>query len=110
MSFRPEIGFPDLGYGIRDAYQGRGYASEAGIKTVQWWRDVIGVKHIWCETLPDNAKSQRCAERIGFVRAGTLDVVFGNPPDENQRVVGAVAFVLPGMAWKEGLTIYPTIH
>ncbi len=60
--------------------------------------------------MPDNARSQKCAERIGFVRAGTLDVVFGNPPHESQRIKGALAFVLPGMEWKEGMTIYPTIQ
>ena len=101
--------YPDLGYVLYAAYEGKGYATEAGIKAVEWWRDVIGVKEIWCGTMPDNARALKCAERIGFVRGGTIDVIPGNPPDESKRFKGAVALVLPGMEWKEGLAIYPTI-
>ena len=60
-------------------------------------------------TLPGNEKSQRLAERIGFVKAGTINVVFGLPPDE-ELISGAVGFVLPGMEWTDGRTIYPTRH
>lgn len=109
LSFRPEMPYPDLGYGILGPYERQGFATEAGRKALQFWRDVIGVKELWCGTLPGNERSQRCAERIGFVRAGNFDVVFGQPPDE-ERVSGAVGFVLPGMKWTDGLTIYPTIH
>lgn len=112
LSFRPEMPFPDLGYGVRGPFEGKGYASEAGKRAMEWWRDVIGVKEMWVGTLPDNVRSQRCAERIGFVRAGTMDVVFGDPPDEAGRIKNACGFMLPGMEgrWPEGKTLYPTIN
>ena len=107
MSFRPEMPYPDIGYMLFLPYNGKGYASEAGKTVLQWWRDVIGVKEIFCGALEDNFQSQRLAERIGFVRAGTFNVVFGHPPDE--KMATALAFVLPGMEWEEGRTIRPTI-
>lgn len=110
MSFRPEVPFPDLGWALYAQYEGKFYATEAARAALAWWRDVIGVKDVWAGTLPDNGRSQRCAERVGFVRAGSLDIVFGDPPDESQRVKDACAFVLPGMTWPSGITVYPTVQ
>ncbi|KAF2482562.1 acyl-CoA N-acyltransferase [Neohortaea acidophila] len=112
LVFRPEMPYPDMAYAMNTAYEGHGYASEAGRAALAWWRDVIGVEKIWCGTLPANVRSQRCAERIGFVRAGGVDIVLGNPPDEATRVRDCVAFVLPGMEgeWVEGRTIYPSVR
>ncbi|KAF2485996.1 acyl-CoA N-acyltransferase [Neohortaea acidophila] len=110
MSFRPEMPWPDLGWALHAAYEGNLYATEAARAALAWWRDVIGIKEVWAGTLPNNAKSQRCAERVGFVRAGTMDIVFGDPPDESQRIKDAAAFVLPGMQWRSGLTVYPTVQ
>jgi RimJ/RimL family protein N-acetyltransferase len=59
-------------------------------------------------TLDWNEKSQRLAERIGFVEAGTVDVYFGEPGSE-KKAAGR-GFVLPGMEWKEGLWIRPTLN
>ena len=107
MSFRPEMPYPDINYALFAAYEGFGYASEAGRAVLHFWRDVVGVKEIFCGALADNARSQRTAERIGFVKAGTFDISFGHPPNEKHAT--GVAFVLPGMEWKEGQTIRPTI-
>lgn len=107
MSFREEIPFPDLGYMLRAEFQGHGYATEAGREVVRYWRDVVGVREIWCGTLDENKRSQRCAERIGFVRAGTFNILFGRPPNELHRT--GTAFVLPGMRWSEDMTVRATI-
>ena len=107
ISFRPGMPHPDLGWALFGPYQGKGYATEAGRAALRFWRDTIGVKEIFAGTLADNEKSQRCAERIGFVRGGTLTVLFGHAPDE--KSMESVAFVLPGMKWTEGMKVWPTV-
>ena len=64
------------------------------------------MKEICALTVEDNVKSQRCAERVGFVRSGILDIVFGDAPNET---VKGRALVLPVMKWEEGLVLRPTI-
>lgn len=46
-----------------------------------YWRDLVGVREIFIGCPLDNWASQRCAERIGLVRGGTLTVEKGRPPD-----------------------------
>jgi hypothetical protein len=87
-------------------YQGQGYATEAARAVLEFWRDVIGVREICAMTLDRNEKSRRLAERIGFVKAGPVDVYFGERGSE-EKVMGR-GFVLPGMEWQEGLWIRPT--
>lgn len=107
LSTRSEMPYPDLGWGVLEQYQGKGYAQEAGRAVLEFWRDNIGVKEIYAATAMEHVKSQRCAERVGFVRAGNINIVLGYPPNE-EKIEGA-AFVLPGMEWEEGQTIYPSI-
>ena len=107
LSFRSEMPFPDLGWALFDPYEGQGYATEAGKEALHFWRDLVGVEKICAITDEDNARSQRCAERVGFVKAGTVDVLFGRPPNESQSK--GRGFVLPGMEWKDGMTIRPTV-
>ena len=108
MSFRPEMPYPDLGYALLAPYEGQGYATEAAQAAIRFWQDTVGVKEIMIGTVPDNFKSQKLAERLGFVQAGTFDVVFGHPPNE-RRETGGLAFVLPGMTWTEGKTMRLTV-
>lgn len=108
LSFRPEMPSPDFGYAVLAPYQRCGYATEAGKATLKYWRDTIGVKEIFIGTAPDNVKSQKLAERLGFVRGGTFDVVFGHPPNE-RKDTGGLAFILPGMQWIEGKTMKLTV-
>lgn len=48
MSFRPEMPYPDLGYGILGPYEKQGHATEAGRRVLNFWRETIGVKEVWC--------------------------------------------------------------
>ena len=107
ISFRPDMPYPDLGWALLSEFQGYGYATEAGREALHFWRHHIGVKEICAVTLEGDAKSQKCAERIGFVKAGTLDIVFGEARN-GSRATGR-GMVLPGMKWQEGLTLRPTI-
>lgn len=59
-------GAVELGYGIEDAWQGKGYATEAAKAMIDWafsQKDVITVE---AETAPENTKSQRVLEKLGF--------------------------------------------
>ena len=109
IACRCEMPYPDLGWAVFGPYQGRGYATEAGREALRFWRDVIGVKELCAMTLDGNVRSERLAERIGFVRAGPVEIIFGLPPNE-EKFVGR-GFVLPGgMQWRDGLWIRPQIH
>lgn len=108
LSFRAEMPYPDLGFALFPQYAGMGYASEAGKAVIRFWQEEIGVKEIFIATAPYNVKAQKLAERLGFVRAGSFDVVFGHPPNE-QRESDGVALVLPGMKWEEGKTMMLTV-
>ena len=107
LSTRDEAPCPDMGYAVLNAHAGHGYAAEAGKSVLRYWQDTVGVKEIFCATLEDNIKSQKCAERIGFVRGGTIQVLFGRAPNY-ERTTGA-AYVLPGMEWSESTYIMPTV-
>lgn len=104
LSTRPEMQYPDLGFGVMAAYEGHGYAFEAAQAVLDWWRETIGIRDIFCGTAPDNVRSQKLIERLGFVRAGTFNVLLGHPPNERIET-GGLAYVLPGMTWEEGRTM-----
>ncbi|KAK5172173.1 uncharacterized protein LTR77_003811 [Saxophila tyrrhenica] len=96
LSFRDEMPFPDLGYSILEAHEGRGYVSEAGRECLHFWHDEVGVKEICIATAVEN----NTAKRMGFEEGGQFTVVNGHPP--NEEVEKAKAFVLPGMNWPDG--------
>lgn len=104
MSFRQEMPYPDMGYTVTAAHAGHGYAAEGGKAVLSYWRDQVGVQELYIGCGEENLASQRCAERIGLVRAGTLLCEMGPATG----VMGAVAYVLPGMQWKEGWVITPS--
>ena len=57
---------PEIGYGILEAFQGRGYAAEAVRLALQWAFRHPAVKAVEAETDPGNAASQRVLEKCGF--------------------------------------------
>lgn len=65
-------GVPEIGYGIRDAFQGCGYASEAVKGMVGWAFSHPFVTAVEAETAPDNKASQRVLEKCGFVPNGKI--------------------------------------
>lgn len=105
MSFRPGMPCPDLGYAVMARHHGKGYASEAGREVLRYWRDLVGVREIFAGIPTDNKASRRCAEKIGLVYGGGLIFEFGKPPDVHRA--DDVAYVLPGMQWREGLVARP---
>ncbi len=65
-------GTTEIGYGIEDAHQGRGYATEAVAAAAAWAENQPGIAHIVAETEPGNAASQRVLKKCGFRPTGTF--------------------------------------
>lgn len=65
-----ENGTAEIGYGMRDAMQGRGYATEAVAAACAWALRQPGVTALTAETAPENGASQRVLEKCGFRRDG----------------------------------------
>lgn len=108
-SFRTEVEWPDFGYALFEQYNGRGYASEASIAALNWWREEAGVKEMWIGTFDDNVASQKCARKIGFEEGGELKIVYGDG-EKSEGVTKGRGYILPGMKWPEGgLIIGPAI-
>ena len=63
---------PEIGYGIYDEYQGRGYATEATKLALRWAFEHTYVKAVEAETDPDNAVSQKVLEKCGFKPTGNV--------------------------------------
>lgn len=65
-------GFPEVGYGIYDEYQGNGYATEALTALVEWAFSHEDVKAVEAEAAADNIPSQKVLEKCGFVKNGVI--------------------------------------
>ncbi len=65
-------GSVEIGYGVCDAYQGRGYAAEAVHAAALWALRQPGVTRVEAETEPDNQASQRVLEKCGFAPTGIV--------------------------------------
>jgi [ribosomal protein S5]-alanine N-acetyltransferase len=61
-----------LGYCLRDAAWGHGYATEAAGAVLRWAYDTLDLNRVQAETDTRNVASARVLEKLGFVREGTL--------------------------------------
>jgi RimJ/RimL family protein N-acetyltransferase len=69
----------EVGYHVRSAMQGRGYATEAAAACRDFARDVLNAPHLVAIIHPDNDASRRVAEKIGLHfeeddHGGSIDV------------------------------------
>jgi|SRR5688572_4660235 len=71
---------PDLGFAFLERHRGAGYAEEAARGTLDHARRDLGLERIAAIATPDNERSVRLLERLGFARAGTT-AVSGNGKD-----------------------------
>jgi ribosomal-protein-serine acetyltransferase len=62
----------EIGYWVRSDRAGRGFAAEAGEAVVAFGFDVVGLYRIELRAGVENPRSQRVAEKLGFLREGTL--------------------------------------
>lgn len=83
--WKPE-GWPgnEIGWSLRRAAWGRGYAHEAAVAAIDWAFDRLGWQEIIHCIDPDNAPSQKLAERLGSrsLRVGGLPAPFEDVPVE----------------------------
>ncbi|WP_235856966.1 GNAT family N-acetyltransferase [Occultella glacieicola] len=61
-----------LGYCLKEAAWGHGYATEAARVLLQWAFDTLDLNRVQSETDTRNGASARVLEKLGFVREGTL--------------------------------------
>ena len=62
-----------VGYWLAPWARGRGVMTESVRAVVDWARREHGVKRLFLTAHPDNAASQRVAERVGFRRIGMTE-------------------------------------
>ncbi len=67
-----EDGSVEIGYGIKDEFQGQGYATKAVRAAVDWALNQDGVLCVEAEAEPDNKVSQRVLAKCGFVLNGIV--------------------------------------
>ncbi len=63
---------PEIGYGIDEEFQGKGYATEAVKLALAWAFSHPGVAAVEAETDPDNISSQNVLAKCGFKPTGTI--------------------------------------
>jgi len=85
----PTDGTVEVGYGILDAHQRRGYASEATAALVERAFALPGVRRVIAETLPELTPSIGVLEKLGFALA-----------DEGGSEEGVIRFELPRERWE----------
>jgi RimJ/RimL family protein N-acetyltransferase len=74
----------ELGYRLRQAEWGKGYATEGSKALLAKAFTELGVQLVWAATMSVNGGSRKVMEKVGMTLAGTLDT----PPDM-QMVEGA---------------------
>lgn len=62
----PALDAPELGWGLRSAFQGKGLAFEALSAALAWCDDALNAPRTVCMIDPDNAPSIALAERAGY--------------------------------------------
>lgn len=65
---------PELGYGILQAYWGRGLVSEAAVRAVEWLFDEAGHEACYACHAPWNTASGRILEKAGLIRRDDRDL------------------------------------
>lgn len=70
---RPDDGVAEIGYGVDERFQNKGYASEATRACVEWALAQEGIVAVTATTPPWHVASVRVLEKSGLVRVGLED-------------------------------------
>jgi RimJ/RimL family protein N-acetyltransferase len=85
---RPEPEGPldevELGYRLRQAEWGKGYATEGSKALLAKGFTELGVRTVWADTMALNSGSRKVMEKVGMTMTGTLET-----PDDMLMVEGA---------------------
>lgn len=63
---------PDLGFAFMPGFEGRGFAYEACLASLQHIKGTYKIDKLYATTTEVNVRSQRLLERCGFIRAGLV--------------------------------------
>lgn len=74
---RPELADVDLGFALLPDFAGKGYAAEAAAAVLEQGHGVLGIDRIIAITMPDNERSIRLLEKLGF----RFERVIAFPPE-----------------------------
>ncbi|MCC7053413.1 MAG: GNAT family N-acetyltransferase [Gemmatimonadaceae bacterium] len=69
---RDALPHADLGFAFLPAYEGQGYAFEATQASLAYGAATLGLTQVLAIVQPDNARSIRLLERLGFVADGSV--------------------------------------
>jgi RimJ/RimL family protein N-acetyltransferase len=89
MYHRRPLPAPDIGYFVHEEHTRKGYATEACLAALMWWRDEMGIKDIWIGTFDNNLASQRVAKKMGFIDGGIITFILGDQRREGRAFVQA---------------------
>ncbi|MFF5078005.1 GNAT family N-acetyltransferase [Actinoplanes sp. NPDC000266] len=99
---RPERGGPldevELGYRLRQAAWGKGYATEGSKALLDKAFTELGVRNVWADTMALNKSSQNVMKKAGLTFTGTLET----PPDMMKvegAELGGVRFEITKEQW-----------
>jgi RimJ/RimL family protein N-acetyltransferase len=89
---------PELGYRLRRAKWGQGYATEGSRALVEHAFSVLGARRVWAEGMAVNTASRRVMEKAGlkYVRTFHADWPYKIPGDEE----GDVEYALTRSEWE----------
>jgi RimJ/RimL family protein N-acetyltransferase len=62
----------ELGYWIAMDHWNRGFATEAGLRVLDFVFNVLNLERIYAKCIPDNKKSSRVMEKLGMKYEGTF--------------------------------------
>jgi RimJ/RimL family protein N-acetyltransferase len=89
----------ELGYWLRRSAEGRGYMREAAALLTDLALGALGAARVEIRTKPENTRSRRVAEALGFTEEGTapgtggdtsaVDVVYALTPDRRRQRGGS---------------------
>lgn len=79
---RDYLDIPDIGFALLTGFEGQGYALEAAKATLEYARQVLGLKKLAAITDPDNDKSIRLLQKLGMQHKSKISV----PGDEQKQV------------------------
>lgn len=68
-----ENGYVEIGYGMADDRQGRGFATEGNGRLVRWALEEMNASGVTAETEKDNAASIRVLKKLGFEQTHETD-------------------------------------
>jgi RimJ/RimL family protein N-acetyltransferase len=71
---REELPFEDLGYAFLPAYEGQGYASEAGAAALDFGFRCKGLARVLAIVRPGNEASMRVLEKLGMMERGVVQL------------------------------------